>query len=96
MALITKQLKVSNKAEKIVADKLGVDRAHFKRLKFVNPNIMRFSFFIINGREMVGTLNYFWDIRKINQFVVLRRFEDKEVKKFRHMNQSGIKDFFGG
>lgn len=95
MALITKQVKVSNKVEKRIADLLGVDKALFKRVKFNTMFRFRHSYFLFKNGEMVGTLNYFWDVRKPNQIIVLKRFSDGEMLKVRHMNQSGVKDFFG-
>lgn len=96
MALITKQVKVSNKTEKMIADRLGVDKALFKRLKFVNPNVMRFTFFLVDDSEMVGTLNHFWDVRKINHLIFLKRFIDDKVIKVRHLNDSRVSKFFAG
>lgn len=95
MALITKQVKVSNRAESYLADKLNVDKALFKRLKYVNPNVMRFTFFILQDSEIIGTVNYFWDFRKINHIIYLRRFSDKKITKVKHLNQRGVSDFFG-
>lgn len=94
MALITKQVKVSNRVESYLAEKLGVDKSEFKRVKLVNPFIFRFVFFLFNGGEMVGTVNYFWDIRKIQQRIFLKRFKDGKIARLGHLNNSDAKNFF--
>lgn len=94
MALITKPVKVSNKVEARVAEKLDVDEAKFKRVKFVNPNMFRFSFFIFDKGVMLGTLNYFWDIRKNQQIIYLKRFSDDKIERIRHLNEPRVKKFF--
>lgn len=93
MALITKQVKVSNKVEAAIAKKLGVEQALFKRVKFVTPFVFRFSFFLIKKGEMVGTLNYFWDIRKPQQMIFIKRFSDNGIMRVRHMNEPRIQNF---
>ena len=94
MALITKQIKVSNKVEQSLENKLGVDDVLFKRVKFVTPFIFRFTFFVLNGGRMVGSLNYFWDTRKPQQLIYLRRFVDKKIIKVRHLNEPRVRNFY--
>ena len=93
MALITKQVKVSNKVEQRLAQLLGVDQVQFKRVKFVTPFIFRHTYFVYNNGSMIGTLNYFWDIRKRNQLIFLKRFSDKKIVRLGILNDS-VKNFF--
>ena len=94
MALITKPVKVSNRVEGRLEDLLNVDRVSFKRLKFVNLYIFRFTFFVQNKGKTVGTINYFWDIRKMYQWIILRRFSDTETLRLRHLNGNKYQNFF--
>lgn len=94
MALITKQVKVSNKVEDRLAKILGVDKTAFKRVKYVTPFIFRHSYFVYNNGKMIGTANYFWDIRKPQQFVIFKRFSDDKLLKVRHLNNPKVDNFF--
>jgi hypothetical protein len=95
MALITKQVKISNKVEGRLAKLFKADSVLFKRLKFVTPFIFRFTFFVLKGGKVIGTLNYFWDIRKMNQWIFLRRFSDNKIIRLRHLYNQNVPTFFG-
>lgn len=94
MALITKQVKISNKVENRLADIFNVDMVLFKRVKFNSPFVFRFTFFVFERGDLIGTINYFWDIRKTGQVIMCRRFEDGEVITVRHLNDRRIGSFY--
>jgi len=94
MGTSTRTVKVSDLAEKSVAFKLGVQRVLFKRVKYVKPFVIRFTFFVYDMAGFVGTANFIWDLRKILQLIILRNFDTNKIIMVRHFNDPRIKGFF--
>jgi hypothetical protein len=94
MGISTRNIKVSDLAEKTVAFKLGVPRVAFKRVKYVKPFVIRFTFFVYDFYGFVGTANFIWDLRKILQLIVLRNIDTSEIIMVRHFNDPQVKGFF--
>jgi hypothetical protein len=94
MAISSRQIKVSDMVEKNIAFRLGVQRVAFKRLKYVKAFVMRFTFFVYDIHGFVGTVNFIWDLRKLQQLVILRNFQTNKIMIIRHFNEPRIKGFF--